>query len=113
MTKSVVVCPVLSKEFASRGQIDLVDMQSMPKENYKRIMVHQHHLAKFRVLPPMKSERPTGVAAQLVDIFLLLGSPAVLQSDNGTVYSPLHLGFSACFSYGSWQTPSSTKSGIC
>ena len=87
MTKSMVVCPVLSKEFASRGQIDLVDMQSMPRENNKRIIVHQDHLTKFCVLPPMKSERPTEIAAQLVDIFLLLSSPAVLQSDNGTEFT--------------------------
>ena len=29
MTKGVVICPYLSKEFASRGQADLVDTQSM------------------------------------------------------------------------------------
>ncbi|KAK6195703.1 hypothetical protein SNE40_001075 [Patella caerulea] len=28
-TKGVVVCPILTKEFASRAQIDLIDMQSM------------------------------------------------------------------------------------
>ena len=40
-TKGVVVHPILSKEFASRGQVDLIDMQAMPSSNYKWIMVYQ------------------------------------------------------------------------
>ena len=38
-TKGVVVRPIPRKEFASRGQADLVDMQSMPRNNYIWIMV--------------------------------------------------------------------------
>ena len=29
MTKGVVVQPILSKEFSARGQVDLIDMQSL------------------------------------------------------------------------------------
>ena len=40
MTKGVVVRPIPTrKEFASRGQADLADMQSMPRNNYTWIMV--------------------------------------------------------------------------
>lgn len=63
MTKGVVVHPILSKEFASRGHVDLVDMQSMPRSNYKWIMVYQDHLTKFCVLRAIKSKRPAEVAS--------------------------------------------------
>jgi hypothetical protein len=33
MTKGVVVRPILSKEFSSRGQVDLIDMQSLAQSN--------------------------------------------------------------------------------
>ncbi|KAK7095753.1 hypothetical protein V1264_005119 [Littorina saxatilis] len=72
------------QEFASRGQVDLVDMQSMPSNGYKWIMVYQDHLTKFCVLRPIRSKRAVEVAAQLLDIFLVIGAPAILQSDNGT-----------------------------
>jgi hypothetical protein len=37
-SKGVVVKPIVSKDFNSRGQVDLVDMQSMPDSNYRFIM---------------------------------------------------------------------------
>lgn len=87
MTKGVVVRPILSKEFASRGQVDLVDMQSMPSNGHKWIMVYQDHLTKFCVLRPIKSKRAIEVAAQLLDICPMLGAPAILQSDNGSEFT--------------------------
>ncbi|KAK7101637.1 KRAB-A domain-containing protein 2-like [Littorina saxatilis] len=84
MTKGGVVRPIISKEFASRGQVDLGDMQSMPSNGYKWIMVYQDHLTKFCVLRPIRSKRAVEVAAQLLDIFLVIGAPAILQNDNGT-----------------------------
>ena len=35
----------------------------------------------------MKRKRPTEVAAQLMDIFPLLGAQAVLKNDNGTQFT--------------------------
>jgi len=40
----VVVRPILSHDFNSRGQVDLVDMQSKACGSYKWIMVYQCHL---------------------------------------------------------------------
>ena len=40
MTKGVVVRPILSKEFSARGQVDLIDMQSLPHGSFKWIMVY-------------------------------------------------------------------------
>ena len=49
--------------------------------------MYQDHLTKVCVLRPVKSKRFTEVAAQLMDIFPLLGAPAILQSDNGTEFT--------------------------
>ena len=43
-TKDVTVKPIISKDFGSRAQVDLVDMQSYVKEKYDWIMVYQDHL---------------------------------------------------------------------
>ncbi|XP_037790446.1 KRAB-A domain-containing protein 2-like [Penaeus monodon] len=78
MTKGVVMRPILGKELASRGQVDLIDMQSVPYSNFKWIMVYQDHLTKFCILRPLQTKRAAEVAFQLVDIFLLMGAPAAL-----------------------------------
>uniref|UniRef100_A0A4W3GZE2 KRAB-A domain-containing protein 2-like n=1 Tax=Callorhinchus milii TaxID=7868 RepID=A0A4W3GZE2_CALMI len=84
MTKGVVARPTLTEEFASGGQVDLIDMRSTSHSNFKWIMVYQDCLTKFCVLRPLFTELAAEVAFQLLDIFLLLGAPAVLQSDNGS-----------------------------
>ncbi|XP_064080656.1 KRAB-A domain-containing protein 2-like [Macrobrachium nipponense] len=86
-TKGTVVRPILTKNFGSRSQVDLVDMQAMKQGNYKWIMVYQDHLTKFCVLRPLTSKRAAEVAYQLFDIFLLLGAPEILQSDNGSEFT--------------------------
>ncbi|KAG1682661.1 KRAB-A domain-containing protein 2 [Nymphon striatum] len=86
-TKGVVVRPILSKDFTSRGQVDLVDMKSLPQGAYKWILVYQDHLTKFCVLRPLTSKRAAEVAYQLMDIFLLFGAPQILQSDNGSEFT--------------------------
>ena len=85
--KGTVVRPILTKNFGSRSQVDLVDMQAMHKGNYKWIMVYQDHLTKFCVLKPLTSKRASEVAYQLLDIFLLFGAPEILQSDNGSEFT--------------------------
>ena len=86
-TTGVVVRPILSSEFNSRSQIDLIDMQSSPHDQFKWIMVYQCHLTKFVILRPLSSKRAAEVAYQLLDIFLLFGAPAILQSDNGSEFT--------------------------
>jgi hypothetical protein len=44
--KGVVVRPILSSAFNSRGRVDLVDMQSMPDGIYRSIMNYQDHLTR-------------------------------------------------------------------
>ncbi|KAK4324885.1 hypothetical protein Pmani_004535 [Petrolisthes manimaculis] len=84
----VVVRPILTKEFLSRGQVDLIDMQSMPSgSNKKWIMVNLDHLRKFCILRALTSKRAAEVAFYLLDVFLLFGAPVILQSDNGSEFT--------------------------
>lgn len=86
-SKGIVVKPIISKEFNSRGQVDLIDMQSFKFNEHRFLMVYQDHLTKFVVLRPLTSKRAAEVAMQLLDIFLLLGAPNILQSDNGAEFT--------------------------
>ncbi|XP_064083051.1 KRAB-A domain-containing protein 2-like [Macrobrachium nipponense] len=86
-TKGVVVRPTLTNEFASRAQVDLIDMQSMSQHAFKWILVYQDHLTKFVILRALTSKRAAEVAHNLLDIFLLIGAPSILQSDNGTEFT--------------------------
>jgi hypothetical protein len=81
-SKGLVVKPLLSKDLNCRGQVDLVDMQSLPDRDYKFIMHYQDHVTKFSVLKALTSKRAAEVGYQLLDIFLLFGVPHILQSDN-------------------------------
>jgi hypothetical protein len=65
-------------EFNSRGQMDLIDMQSLSYNDNRYIMVCQDHMTIFVVLWPLKSKRLTDVAMQILDIFLLFGAPNIL-----------------------------------
>jgi hypothetical protein len=46
-------------------------------------LVYQDHFTKFVVLRPIKAKSAICVAEALLEIFSLLGVPAILQSDNG------------------------------
>ena len=47
----------------------------------------QDHLTKFCILRPLTSKHALEVAYQLLDIYLLLGAPSILQSDNGSEFT--------------------------
>ncbi|CAC5393701.1 unnamed protein product [Mytilus coruscus] len=68
----LVVKPIISADFNCRGQVDLVDLQSVPDNEFKWIMHYQDHLTKFSVLRALKFKRAAEVAYHLLDIFLLL-----------------------------------------
>ncbi|XP_071137215.1 KRAB-A domain-containing protein 2-like [Mytilus edulis] len=86
-SKGVVAKPIISKEFNSRGQVDLIDMQSFKYNDYRFLMLYQDHLTKFVILRPLTSKRAYEVAMQILDIFLLFGAPNILQSDNGAEFT--------------------------
>jgi hypothetical protein len=45
-SKGLVVQPIVSKEFDSCGQMDLIDMQSLSYNDHRYIMVYQDHITK-------------------------------------------------------------------
>jgi len=83
LPKKLVVKPILSSDFCERGQIDLIDFQSLQDGNYKWILNYQDHSTKFVILRPLTSKRAQEIASELLSIFLLFGAPKILQSDNG------------------------------
>ena len=74
------------KEFNSRCQVDLIDMQSKTQGDIKFILNYQDHLIKFILFRALKSKRAE-VAYQLLDVFTTIGTPSVLQSDNGREFA--------------------------
>jgi hypothetical protein len=71
ISKGVVVNPILSKEFNSRGQVDLIDFQSNPDGKYKCVMVYQDHLTKFCNIKPLTSKKASEVVFNLIDVFTI------------------------------------------
>jgi len=71
------------RDFNERGQIDLVDLQSIPDGKCKRIMNYQDHNTKFLLLNSLESKLAIEVANKLLTIFLTFRAPKILQSDNG------------------------------
>jgi len=83
MNRKLVIKPITSNDFNERGQVDLIDFQSVPDGNYKWILNYQDHNTKFKSLRPMENKRAIEVSTHLLSIFLIFGAPSILQSDNG------------------------------
>ena len=79
--RGVVVKPILTQNVMSRGQVDLIDMQSQPDGEFKFILNYQDHFSKFCILRPLKHKTASSVTKVLVEIFS--GTVNNLQSDNG------------------------------
>ncbi|XP_023243366.1 KRAB-A domain-containing protein 2-like [Centruroides sculpturatus] len=80
--KGIIVCPIVSCDFNHYCQVDLVDLQSTPVRNYKWLLHYQDHAMKFSFLWPFTLKRAAEVAMELLKIFLEVGCPHILQSDN-------------------------------
>lgn len=85
--KGIVVKPIVSNNLNSRCQVDLIDLQTRPDQDYKFIFVYQDHLTKYVRLRPMKTKTAKETANNLLEVFTDLGSPCVLQSDNGREFA--------------------------
>ena len=66
--------PILTQGFGTRGQVDLIDMQSCKDGNFKFLLNYQDHGIKFYDNRALESKRAAAVAFALVDIFTLLPS---------------------------------------
>ena len=59
--------------------------------SYKFLLVYQDHLTKFIVLRTLKQRTAEEVVRTLMDIFCLIDSPHILQSDNGREFKNINL----------------------
>jgi len=75
--------------FASRGQVDLIDMQylAVDNENFKWLLTYIDHGCKLLWTAALKQKTARGVSIALLDIFSVIGAPLILQSDNGREFS--------------------------
>ena len=78
----IVIKPLMASDLNERGQVDLVDMQTMRDGKYRFILHYMDYLSKFHVIRPLESKRASEVARELLFIFLDIGTPHILQSDN-------------------------------
>ncbi|XP_068205412.1 KRAB-A domain-containing protein 2-like [Palaemon carinicauda] len=83
----VVVRPLSVRDINEIGQVDLVDMQTMKDGNYRFILHYMEYLTKFHVIRPLKSKTAAEVTNELLFIFLDIGAPHILQSDNGREFT--------------------------
>lgn len=77
----------LNLELRSRGQVDIIDMQSHTDRGYKFIMIYQQVSTAFIILRPLKRQYAEDVAENLMDIFTLIGAPSILRSDIGQEFT--------------------------
>ncbi|KAK7601712.1 hypothetical protein V9T40_009153 [Parthenolecanium corni] len=81
--KGLVVRPIIHSNMNSRGQLDLIDLQSNPDGEYRFIFNYQDHLTKFLTLRPLRTKTAEEVALVLLDVFITFGAPCILHTDNG------------------------------
>ena len=84
--------PIITHGYCSRGQVDLIDFQSLKDREYAWLLVYQDHGTKFCMLIPLTSKRKDAVAMALIRIFTMLGAPAILQTDNGREFAKVGKG---------------------
>jgi hypothetical protein len=83
--------PIITLGFGSRGQLDLIDMQSMPDGAFKWIMNYTDHGIKLTKFFSLCSKECRGVAWLLYQLFCFIGPPSILQTDNGGEFNGIAL----------------------
>ena len=78
---------IVTAGFGQRGQIDLINFQSMPDGLFHFLLNYIDHGFKVLVSIPIVAKRASCVAVALLNIFTLFGPPKILQYDNGGEFS--------------------------
>ncbi|XP_028691834.2 KRAB-A domain-containing protein 2 isoform X1 [Macaca mulatta] len=79
--------PMTFKDIDSTCQVEILDMQSSADGEFKFILYYQDHLTKFIILRPLRTKQAREVVSVLLDIFTILGTPTVLDSDSGVEFT--------------------------
>ena len=78
--------PIITNGFNVRGQVDLIDFQSMPDGEFRFLLNYIDHGIKFLFSIPLVRKRASCIALALFEIFTMIGPPMILQSDNGSEF---------------------------
>lgn len=68
--KGLVVKPIVHTHMNSRGQVDLIDFQTQPNDEFEYIFSYQDHLTKRVSLRPLRKNTAEEVALELLDVFI-------------------------------------------
>ena len=79
--------PILTRSSGVRGQVDLIDFQSIPDGSFKHLLVYVDHGIKQVFTIPIVAKRASTIAFALFQIFKVIGPPVILQSDKGREFS--------------------------
>jgi hypothetical protein len=74
---------IVTERFGVRGQVDLIDFQSMPDGDFKYLLNYLDHGVKKLNSMPLVFKKASCIAYALVTIFTDQGLPSILQTDNG------------------------------
>ncbi|KAL0117383.1 hypothetical protein PUN28_010308 [Cardiocondyla obscurior] len=77
----------ISEKLYNKGCIDVIEMTVEPTFNYKYFLVYQDQFSKFVVLKALHSNTAKEVAANLLDVFGIIGAPRVLHSSSGRTFT--------------------------
>ena len=78
--------PIVSHGFGTLGQLDLIDFQSMPDGSFCFLLNYIDHGVKFLFSIPIVHTTSSSIAIALLQIFTMIVSPMILQSDNGAEF---------------------------
>ncbi|KRY20402.1 SCAN domain-containing protein 3 [Trichinella patagoniensis] len=81
--KGLVIKSIVSSSIMSMRQVNLINYQTMPDGKFNYVITYVDHFSKFCFLRPLTSKSSEEVAHNLFGVFLLIGAPAILQSDIG------------------------------
>ena len=79
----------LSSIVRRRCRVDVVDSRvgGGEEDGYRFIMMYQDNRTKYRFLKALKTQGASEVANHLVDVFCSIGSPPILDSNNGNQFA--------------------------
>jgi hypothetical protein len=78
---------IVTDGFGVRGQVDLINFQSMPDGVFKYLCNYIDHGVKKMTSIPLSGKQASSIAFALLTIFTKQGSPSILQTNNGGKFS--------------------------
>jgi hypothetical protein len=83
----VGIKPIITHDFGTRGQVDLIDFQSMPDDDFRFLLNYIDHGVKFLFSIPLTCKHASCIAVALLEIFTVVGPPTILQLEYGNEFN--------------------------